>query len=122
MGKKVIDWKIITVIAFFAISCSFLVISSSVLMGSRTSMTRYYVKKEYTSSSDLFLTLIKHPQRMFVWCCDCILYYARALGITYEQLNIHLFVIVQPMLILMFMILFIIQSIRLRNLIKTTYL
>jgi hypothetical protein len=35
------------------------------------------------------------------------------MGITYEQLNIDLFVILQPMLIVMFAVLFVIQSVRL---------
>jgi hypothetical protein len=57
-----------------------------------------------------FQTLATNPSRLFLWCCDCIRYYALQLGLTYEHLNIHLFVILQPMLILMFFVLFIIQS------------
>jgi hypothetical protein len=92
---------------------SAMIVGSTIVMGSRTSMTHYYIKTEYIDSKDLFRTLVNNPGRLFVWCCDCIRYYAIQLGLTYEQLNIHMFVILQPMLILMLTTLFVVQSIRL---------
>lgn len=110
MEKKVIDWKVITTVFIFSSMISAMIVASTIVMGSKTSMTRYFIKGKYNSTEDLFQTLSNNPSRLFVWCCDCIRYYALQLGLTYEQLNIHLFVILQPMLILMFFVLFLIQS------------
>jgi len=121
MEKKVIDWKIIAVISSFLSVIFVMILGSTILMGNKTSITHYYVKSNYDSSKDLFLALANNPSRLFVWCCDCIRYYALQLGLTYEQLNIHLFVILQPMLILMFFVLFLMQSFRLSQYSKQTY-
>jgi hypothetical protein len=110
MEKKVIDWKIITTVITFLSTTAAMVVASTIVMGPRTTMTHYYMKGSYNSSMDLFQTLATNPSKLFLWCCDCIRYYALQLGLTYEQLNIHLFVILQPMLILMFFVLFLIQS------------
>ena len=110
MEKKVIDWKIISTVFTFLSVTAAMVVASTIVMGPRTTMNHYYMKGSYSSSGDLFQTLATNPSRLFLWCCDCIRYYALQLGLTYEQLNIHLFVILQPMLILMFFVLFIIQS------------
>ena len=110
MEKKVIDWKIISTVFTFLSVTAAMVVASTIVMGPRTTMTHYYIKGSYSSSGDLFQTLATNPSRLFLWCCDCIRYYALQLGLTYEHLNIHLFVILQPMLILMFFVLFIIQS------------
>lgn len=121
MEKKIIDWKILTIVFTFLCMTSAMIVGSTIVMGDKTSMTHYFIKEKYSSSKDLFQTLASNPSRLFVWCCDCINYYASKLGLTYEQLNIHLFVILQPMLILMFFTLFVIQSIRLKHSINTTY-
>jgi hypothetical protein len=110
MEKKVIDWKIISTVFIFLSVTAAMVVASTIVMGPRTNMNHYFIKEKYFSSVDLLQTLATNPSRLFVWCCDCIRYYALQLGITYEQLNIHLFVILQPMLILMFFVLFVIQS------------
>jgi hypothetical protein len=113
--KKIINDKILSVLAVFSIATAVLIMAANKMMGSYTSIHRYLVKPTYGSSGDLFYTLINKPNRLFAWCCDCIRYYAIQMGITYEQLNIHLFVIIQPMLIILFLVLFIIQSMRLNK-------
>jgi hypothetical protein len=70
----------------------------------------FYLKKDYNSSGQLFSVLankgLSSTNNLFKWCCDCISYYAKLTGFTYEEMNIILFVIGQPMLILLFFILF----------------
>jgi hypothetical protein len=117
MEKKVIDRKVMTTVLTFSFMITSMILASTVLMGPKTSMNRYFIKGNYNSSGDLFQTLANNPSRIFVWCCDCIRYYALKLGLTYEQLNIHLFVILQPMLILMFFTLFLIQSIKINRMV-----
>ena len=66
-----------------------------------THRTHYYlINKSYTSL-ELFESLLKQKNTdgLFLWCCDCIQYYADKLGYSYEELNIVLFVILQPALI-----------------------
>jgi hypothetical protein len=111
MIRKVFNWKITLTILCFVMTIIGLVGVSSKIIGSHSSVTRYYLK-QYTSQEDLFYTLINRPDYIFLWCCDCILYYAKSIGVTYEQLNVFVFVIIQPMLILMFFTLFVIQSFR----------
>jgi hypothetical protein len=58
--------------------------------------------KKYKSASELYADLF-HQDSMndfFNWCCSCIDFYAHKLGCTYEELNIYLFVILEPVLIL----------------------
>lgn len=76
------------------------------------SKTKYhfYLKGDYDSSSELFTVLSEQgfnsTNDLFLWCCDCIAYYAKVTGITYEEMNIVLFVVGQPLLILIFIFLF----------------
>lgn len=76
----------------------------------QTNQMSYYLVKDYENSAELFSALFNHPGSFFLWCCDCILYYANLFGMTYAELNIHLFVILQPMLTLLFMGLFWMQT------------
>ncbi len=46
------------------------------LMGNQTAMKKYFIKSDYLNSADLFQTLLNNPKRLFVWCCDCIRFYA----------------------------------------------
>ncbi len=70
----------------------------------------FYLEKEYRDQSHLFSVLgnvlSTNVNMVFLWCCDCILFYAKATGLTYEELNVYLFIIWQPYLILLFMYLF----------------
>ena len=97
-----IDMKKITLLVF-------LIILS--LKSYSSSNYHFYLEKKYESSSQLFRVLgnqgFNSVDSFFLWCCDCITYYAKVTGLTYEQLNIILFVIGQPLLIILFMILYI---------------
>lgn len=75
----------------------------------------YYLKKSYSGHADLFATMLEKPSMFFLWCCDCILFYANRYGMSYAELNLYLFVIGQPMLILLFLGLFVMQTRRLRE-------
>jgi hypothetical protein len=70
----------------------------------------FYLKKNYHSTSELFSVLtnsgFNSTNNFFKWCCDCISYYAKVTGYTYEEMNIILFVIGQPFLIILFLFLF----------------
>lgn len=113
MEKKVLGLKVWLVVLFFTLSTLLVLFVLSNVMGDYTSVNHYYLKSSYSGDSDLFKTLVDNPSKAFLWCCDCIIFYAKELGITYEQLNIYLFVVIQPMLILMFLCLFVVQSVRL---------
>ena len=68
--------------------------------------------KKYKSASELYADLF-HQDSMndfFNWCCSCIDFYAHKLGCTYEELNIYLFVILEPVLILFLLGLLIYKS------------
>ena len=73
-------------------------------------MYHYYLKKDYRSTNELFSVLndsgLNSTNNLFKWCCDCISYYAKVTGYTYEEMNIILFVICQPLLILLFLFLY----------------
>ena len=52
----------------------------------------------------------KTTNGFFNWCCDCILFYANKLGCTYEELNIILFVILEPCIIIILLTLLILKK------------
>ena len=113
--QKVLNSTILITTGIFLFIVFLMTTAVNKLMGNQTAMKKYFIKSDYLNSGDLFQTLFKNPKRLFVWCCDCIRFYAIQMGISYEQLNIDLFVILQPMLIVLFFILFLIQSDRLRK-------
>jgi hypothetical protein len=106
----------------FTACCTFIIILlslvvrhfSGVYTGYRNNMS-YYLKKSYSGHADLFATMLEKPSMFFLWCCDCILFYANRYGMSYAELNLYLFVIGQPMLILLFLGLFVMQTRRLRE-------
>ncbi len=81
-----------------------------------SSSQHYYLSDEYRSSKELFGVLFdaikKDVSKIFLWCCDCILYYAKSNNLSYEELNIYLFVIWQPYLILLFLTLYLMEKIK----------
>jgi len=111
--RKPINTTVVITVVGFVVSCLSLMWIANKVMGSSTSVNKYYLKSNYDSDQDLMATLLARPSKLFLWCCDCIQFYAVKMGLTYEQLNIHLFVILQPALILMFATLFVIQTVRL---------
>lgn len=68
--------------------------------------------KNYKSAAELYSDLLNQNSMdsLFNWCCSCIDFYAHKLGCTYEELNIYLFVIVEPVLILLLLGLLIYKS------------
>jgi hypothetical protein len=70
----------------------------------------YFLSENYRSSLHLFEVLkdkgLGSTNAFFKWCCDCIGYYGEVCGMTYEEMNIFLFVILQPLLILTFGVLY----------------
>ena len=88
----------------------FLIVSMISLNSYSKPSYNYYLRGDYHSTKELFSTLstqgFKSTNNLFKWCCDCISYYAELTGFTYEEMNIILFVIGQPLLILFFFFLF----------------
>lgn len=68
--------------------------------------------KKYNTSLELYSDLIHHKSinSFFNWCCSCIDFYAHKLGCTYEELNIILFVVLEPCIILLLLGLLIYQN------------
>lgn len=68
--------------------------------------------KKYDTFSELYSALLNQHSvnGFFNWCCSCIDFYAHKLGCTYEELNIYLFVILEPVLILLLLGLLIYKS------------
>ena len=68
--------------------------------------------KHFNSSSELYSDLISQHSTngFFNWCCDCIQFYANVFGVTYEELNIILFVILEPCIILLLLFLLILKK------------
>jgi hypothetical protein len=65
--------------------------------------------KKYKTAGELYSDLLHQDSinNFFTWCCSYIDFYAHKLGCTYEELNIYLFVILEPLLILMLLVLLI---------------
>ena len=77
--------------------------------------------KKYKTASELFSDL-SHQDSIndfFNWCCSCIDFYAHKLGCTYEELNIYLFVILEPLLIVLLLVLLIYKNKQYSSLKKT---
>jgi hypothetical protein len=80
----------------------------------------YYLINKLSSSSELFGVLFKQKNTngLFLWCCDCIQFYANKLGYSYEEFNIILFIILQPALIFYFFTVCVCQYYKLTQKIK----
>jgi hypothetical protein len=109
---------------FFLTSVIILLVSvPSIVSGKNLYGPGYYLKKDgYHSSIELFTALFSKGfdsvDAFFYWCCDCIYYYGMVCGLTYQEMNIVLFVILQPLLILLFFILWIIEKRRVKKLLE----
>ena len=95
-------------------------ISSMTLCGQDTPHSYYfYLENDYVKHSTLYHTLfndVGKSDQLFLWCCDCIMYYARAFGISYDTMNLILFVILQPIIILMLFLLCLRQRFKMKRL------
>jgi hypothetical protein len=108
---KVVDRKLVAVIGLHLLAFLTAIRIVNPLVKSSVHM-HYYLHDGYKNSLELFLALGRGD--VFKWCCDCILYYARVLGLSYEQLNIDLFVILEPLMISCLLTLFVLQSSKLK--------
>lgn len=76
----------------------------------------FYLDKNYNTQKELYSTLmddgIKSTHNLFLWCCDCIMFYARFFGVSYDAMNLILFVIIQPTIIFILFISLIIIKIK----------
>ena len=70
--------------------------------GKPVSYSHYYLQKNYKDAAALFTILTEKDTDIFLWCCDCILFYAKKLNVSYGELNIYVFIIWQPYLIILF--------------------
>ena len=58
--------------------------------------------------------------KVFYWCVDILVLYAKKLGITYEAINVWIFCIIEPIVFLLMLGIIIRQARRLRSLKKST--
>lgn len=77
----------------------------------------YLLVASYNSFFDVLnqLSVIDYNTDLFEWCCDCINFLARKFGYTYQEMNIILFVIFLPGMLLNLIIITIIQLIQLNS-------
>ncbi len=75
----------------------------------------FYLQKNYQNQTELFDTLyekgFKSSDNLFLWCCDCIMFYARKWNLSYEALNLIIFVFLGPVIMFILFIWIIIQGI-----------
>jgi hypothetical protein len=69
-----------------------------------------YNSKSFYSHTDIFdclsdLYTTKTTNSFFTWCCDFINYVGRGLGYNYQEINVIIFVIIQPLIILNLLVL-----------------
>jgi hypothetical protein len=76
----------------------------------------FYLQNDYHNQKELYGTLFSSKtttiNQLFLWCCDCIMYYAKTFGVSYEFMNLVLFVFLQPTIILILLILYIRERIK----------
>jgi len=58
--------------------------------------------------------------KVFYWCVDILVLYAKKLGITYEAINVWIFCIIEPIVFLLMLAIILRQARRLRSLKKST--
>ena len=66
----------------------------------------YNSGKVYKTSVQLFYDIVPETLngKCFQWCCNLTQFYANSFGFTYEEINIALFVIFQPALMIFFLL------------------
>ena len=100
--KKIIK-ILILIIALFLISISIYNLTSN-----KNNTYHFCLQEEYVSQTDLYNTLfekgVNSSDNLFLWCCDTIMYYGREFNISYGMMNLLIFVIFQPLIILILLI------------------
>jgi len=56
--------------------------------------------------------------KIFNWCVDILLNFAELLGLTYNETNVYIFVIITPLIFLIMLVIIITQQIKIKNLNK----
>jgi hypothetical protein len=54
--------------------------------------------------------------KIFYWCVDLLKHWAKDLNMTYEEINVWLFVIIEPLLIILLIVLLIRQYLMIKKL------
>jgi hypothetical protein len=76
----------------------------------------FYLQNDYHNQKELYGTLFSPKtntmDELFLWCCDCIMYYAKTFNVSYEFMNLVLFVFLQPTIILILLILYVRERIK----------
>ena len=54
--------------------------------------------------------------KIFNWCVDILVHFAELLGITYNEINVYIFVIIIPLIFLIMLVIIITQQIKIKNL------
>ena len=79
----------------------------------------FYMHDENTiTHSELYRTLfteVDNRSDLFKWCCDCISFYARICGLSYYEMNLIIFVIIQPLIAIVLFIMVVRLKIKLRR-------
>lgn len=105
--------KIFTTLYWFLVLCFV-----SVFTTGQKDNIHYYKSGGYDSFTEVVLELFNKNSinGLFQWCCDILQYVAIQIGYTYEELNIIIFVILQPAMILYLFILCVHQRYKLGRL------
>ena len=85
-----------------------IVLSTTFVYGETTHTYHFYLEDDYVGQGELYHTLfteVGNTDQLFLWCCDCIMFYARAFKTSYNTMNLILFVFLQPFIIFMFFLL-----------------
>lgn len=56
--------------------------------------------------------------KIFNWCVDILVNFAELLGLTYNEINVYIFVIITPLIFLIMLVIIITQQIKIKNLNK----
>tara|TARA_B100000683_G_C12509672_1_gene560229 strand:- start:10558 stop:10746 length:189 start_codon:yes stop_codon:yes gene_type:complete len=56
--------------------------------------------------------------KIFNWCVDILVNFAELLGLTYNEINVYIFVIITPLIFLIMFVVIITQQIKIKNLNK----
>ena len=82
---------------------------------------RYRLQKNYENVIDLFdnlfdLETYSSSDTFFNWCVDVLIFISKNMGVTYEEANIIIFVIIHPLITLLLFIFIIKLKIKIKKL------
>ena len=56
--------------------------------------------------------------KIFNWCVDILVNFAELLGLTYNEINVYIFIMITPLIFLIMLAIIITQQIKIKNLNK----